>query len=79
MQIRKRKGESFDALLRRFNQRLQASGTILEAKSRRHFVRPISKNKRKKSKLRALNIGKNRQYLEKVGLLKEDARKGYKR
>jgi ribosomal protein S21 len=69
MQVKKRKNETFDALFRRFNQRLRSSGLLLEVRSRRHYKKPITKNKRRASKLRSLRVREKRTYLEKVGLL----------
>ncbi|MEK7665895.1 MAG: 30S ribosomal protein S21 [Patescibacteria group bacterium] len=73
-EAKRRKGESFEALLRRFNKRMQMSGGMLEAKKRRHFVRKPSANGRRASALRRLQIGVKRAYLEKVGLLVEEPR-----
>ena len=73
-ETKRRKGESFEALLRRFNKRMQMSGRMLEVKKRRHFVRKPSASGRKASALRRLQIGVKRAYLEKVGLLVEEVR-----
>lgn len=72
--VKRRKAESFESLLRRFNKRLQMSGQMLEVKKRRHFVRKPNRNLRRSSALRRLEMGTKRAYLEKVGLLVEEPR-----
>ena len=49
--VRKRKGEHFNAMLYRFNKRVRQSGILYEARKRRFFVRPESKNRRRSSAL----------------------------
>lgn len=73
-EVKRRKSESFEALLRRFNKRMQMSGRMLEVKKRKHFVRKPNQNGRRRSALRRLEMGVKRAYLEKVGLLVEEVR-----
>jgi len=72
-EVKRRKSESFEALLRRFNKRMQMSGRMLEVKKRKHFVKKPKSNTRQKSALRRLEMATKRAYLEKVGLLIEEA------
>jgi ribosomal protein S21 len=60
---RKRKGESANSLLYRFNKRVRQSGLIKESRKRRFTKRPVSKIKRRQSALHREE--KKREYLHK--------------
>ena len=72
VEVKKKKSESFDNLLGRFNRRIMQSGRVLEAKKVRFKAKKKNKNLRKKLALRRLKINSQREYLRKVGKLKED-------
>jgi len=77
IEVKRRKGETFDALLRRFQRRMQASGKILQAKKVRFHGKDPSRNKRRESALRREDMRKNYEYMFKTGQLKEEThRKG---
>ena len=46
-EVKKRKGESFDSLFRRFKQRLQLSGRVLQAKKIRFYKEEPNKTEMK--------------------------------
>jgi len=71
-EVKRKKGESFEGLLRRFNRRLIESGKILQAKKIQFFRRPQNKNAIKLSALRRKELREKREYLRKIGRLKED-------
>lgn len=74
VEYKRKKGESFEAFLRRFNKTLQLSGKLFEARKRK-FLNP-SKNKAKQ-KTYALISNKmraKRDYLRKIGKLPEDGK-----
>ncbi len=73
---KRRKGESFEGLLRRFSRRLQQSGNMLEARKLRFFSADPSKNKTKESALRRLQMKEKRDYLVRIGVITEDRRRG---
>lgn len=77
--VKRRKGESFEALLRRFSRRTSASGNILEKKKKRYHQDAENKNAQKASALRRMEIAEKREYLMKVGKLVEDKRRGRRR
>ncbi|MFH1252810.1 MAG: hypothetical protein V1664_00545 [Candidatus Uhrbacteria bacterium] len=79
VEVKRRKSESFDALLRRFTKRVQLSGRLLEAKKHRFHSRNKNKNSLKKSALRRLEISVHREYLLKTGQLTEEEQKKAKR
>lgn len=41
--VARKPNESFENLMRRFNRRVQQSGTLTDVKKRQYFERPISK------------------------------------
>jgi ribosomal protein S21 len=68
---KRRKGESFESLYRRFSRRMQQSGTTLEAKKNRFHADEPNKTRQKKSALRRLAVRIKREYLIRVGQLDE--------
>ena len=75
VEIKRKKGESFEALLRRFNQRTQSSGVILEVRKRKHHTKKPTKAKLKASAIARINTKVKRNYLEKIGMLPEEKKK----
>jgi ribosomal protein S21 len=69
---RRKKGESFEAFLRRFNKRLLQSGKLIEFKKIRYARREPSRNMMRKSALRRLEVRAEREYLKKIGQLPEE-------
>lgn len=77
VEVKRKRGESFEAMLRRFNRRLQLSGKVLEAKKIRFYKGPKSKTELKKSALRRLELQRHYEQLKKLGQLPEEqTRKG---
>lgn len=72
VQFKRKKGESFESFLRRFNKRLQQSGKLKEARKRRYHRDEKNRNARKESALVSLDLGKKKEYLRKIGKLKEE-------
>lgn len=72
IEVKRKKGESFEALFRRFSRRLQQSGKVLEVRGHRFFERTPNKNKVRDSALRRLEMGARREYLLKTGKVKEE-------
>lgn len=71
LEVKKRKGESFESLMRRFSKRLHQSGKALQAKKIRYHSRNVSKNTMKASALRRIQVTAKRNYLIKIGRLVE--------
>ncbi|MFA5075794.1 MAG: 30S ribosomal protein S21 [Patescibacteria group bacterium] len=71
-EAKRKKGESFEGLLRRFNRKLIESGKILQAKKIQFFQQPLSRTAVKASALRRKELREKREYLRKTGKLKED-------
>jgi ribosomal protein S21 len=72
VEVKRKKGESFESLLRRFGKRVQQSGKILEAKKLRFYSPKKSKNALRRSALRRLEIAAKREYLIKSGKMSEE-------
>ncbi len=79
VEAKRKKGESFESLLRRFGRRLQQSGKALEARKIRFHTSEPNKTKQKESAIRRIEIRDKREYLIRVGQLKEETRPVNKR
>ncbi len=75
LEVKRKKGETFDSLLRRFQRRMQASGKTLQAKKVRFHVKDKNRNKRRASALRRIGKRELYVYLTKTGQLKEQSQK----
>jgi len=71
-EIKRRKGETFDALLRRFQRHIQGSGKLLQAKKVRFNSKKQNRNKRRQSALYREEKRQLYNYLLKTGQLKEE-------
>jgi len=71
-EIKRKKGETFESLLRRFNKKLQQSGRLIQSRKIRFYERPKNKTKVRQEALRRKEIGEKREYLKKIGKLKEE-------
>lgn len=75
IESKRKKGETFESLLRRFNKRILQSGVVLQAKKVRFKTKPANKNLQKKLALRRLTIKAEKEYLRKIGKLVEEDNK----
>ena len=66
-ELKRKKGETFESLLRRFNKRMLQSGKLLQAKKVRFLEKQPNKNLAKKLALRRLQIRAKKEYLKKIG------------
>ncbi|MCX6740624.1 MAG: 30S ribosomal protein S21 [Candidatus Parcubacteria bacterium] len=73
-EVKRKKGETFESLLRRFSKRMIQSGKILQAKKIRFIQKPENKNLNKKLALRRLKIKTKKDYLKKIGKEVEETR-----
>jgi len=76
--VKRKKGESFESLLRRFTRRVQMSGRLLQAKKIRFHQDKPNKNKTHATALRRLKIRDEREYLIKTGQATEEELRGPK-
>lgn len=74
-EVKKRKGENFDSLMRRFRRSIQRSGRLLQAKKVRFRSDTPNKTARKRSALHRIAASEEHAYLEKIGKLPKDERR----
>ncbi|MEA3398322.1 MAG: 30S ribosomal protein S21 [Patescibacteria group bacterium] len=72
---RRKKGESFESFLRRFNKSLLSSRKLNEIRQKRYLQSKKNKNKQKEYALASMKIRRNNEYLKKTGKLKEKPRR----
>jgi ribosomal protein S21 len=76
-EIERKKGESFDAFMRRVKRRWLQSGKMLEARKVQFFIPNKSKNVQKESAILRVKKKKKMEYLRKIGKL-PDTEMSYK-
>ncbi len=72
VEFKRKKGESFENFLRRFNKKLKQSGRLYEARRKRYQEPKKTKRQVKQSALVGQKMRKEKEYLRKIGKLKED-------
>lgn len=70
--IAKREQETSSSLVRRFLQRVQSSGLLKEAKTKRFYQRPMSRNLRRAAALERNGMRQEFKRLWKLGRIKRD-------
>lgn len=79
-EVRRKKGESFESMLRRFSRRIQLSGRLIQAKKVRYYESPQTKREIRSSAIHRAKVRKTRDYLLRSGKLKEeDLQRGRRR
>lgn len=74
-EFKRKKGESFESFLRRFNKRMQQSGKLRLARKIQHIQPKINKSRQKKRALMGMKLRSKREYLKKIGKFEEEPRK----
>jgi len=72
VEFKRKKGESFEAFLRRFNKRLQQSGKLYLARQIQYLQPDKSRDEKRKSALIRKKFREGKEYLRKIGKLKEE-------
>ncbi|KKU47717.1 30S ribosomal protein S21 [Candidatus Uhrbacteria bacterium RIFCSPLOWO2_12_FULL_46_10] len=72
VELKRKKGETFESFFRRFNKRLQQSGRLFQARKVRFFERPKSKTRLKEAASRRAELRAKREYLKRIGKLPEE-------
>lgn len=75
VESKRKKGESFEVFLRKFNKRLQQSGKLFEVRKRQYFSSKTNKTAQKQRALVGQKMKAEKEYLRKTGKLKEDERR----
>lgn len=71
-EVKRKRGESFESLLRRFSRKVQASGRILQAKKIRFRSKTKSKSASREAALRREYLRARREFLIKTGAATEE-------
>ncbi len=71
-EAKRKKGETFESFLRRFNKKMMQSGKVLQAKKIRFLEKEPNKNLSKKLALRRQSIKAKKEFLKKIGKLSDD-------
>ncbi|MBI5077234.1 30S ribosomal protein S21 [Candidatus Falkowbacteria bacterium] len=72
IEVKRKKVETFESLLRRFNRRMIQSKLVLECKRKAHYKRPLSRNRQRANALSRKTYSEKRNYLRKTGRLPEE-------
>ena len=75
VETKRKKGESFESFLRRFNKRLLSSKKLREVRARQHVQQKTTKRKQKLRALVGKKLHAKREYLKKIGKYKEEPRR----
>ncbi len=75
LEVKRRKGESFDAMLRRFSRKTMQSGRLIQVRKTRYHAKPKSHNASKESALRGNQLREKYEYLQKIGKIDPNARR----
>jgi len=75
VEVKRKKGESFDSMYRRFIKRMQQSGKILEAKERKHLKPKKSETAKHTSALIGLKYRAKREYQRRIGKLEDEPKR----
>lgn len=72
VEFKRKKGETFESFLRRFNKRLQQSGRLYEARKKRYHSRSKNEAAKRKSALIGLELRDKKEYMRRTGKLKDE-------
>ena len=72
VELKRKKGESFESFLRRFNRSLIKSQRLSEARVRQYFTPKRNKRQQKEHALIGRKLREEKEYLKRIGKLKED-------
>ncbi len=75
IEVKRKKGESTEALLRRFSQRVQQSRILIKCKEAKFYAPILTKREIRERALRKEKTIKKREYLRRIGKLEETERK----
>lgn len=78
-EVKRKKGETFESLLRRFNKKIIQSGKVLQAKKIQYQKKEKSRPERNKTAVRRIKIREQKEYLRKIGMLKDEDNQNFKK
>lgn len=71
-EVKRKKSETFESLLRRFHKKIQQSGRLIQSRKIRFHEKAKNKTKVRREALRRNEIRIKRDYLKKIGKLKDE-------
>jgi ribosomal protein S21 len=72
VEFKRKKSESFESFLRRFNKTLIRSRKLKEVRGRKYIQKKRNKNKQKEYALVSKDLREKKEYLKKIGKLKDE-------
>lgn len=69
VEVKRKEGESFESLLRRFNRKIQQSGVLVRARKIQFYDPPKSRNLQRVSARRRAELTEERENLKRLGKL----------
>ena len=76
VEVKRKKGESFESFVRRFNKVLIQSGRLIQARKVRFHQKKKSKSQQRESALRKMDLVQKQEYLVRIGKLPPTPVKG---
>ncbi|MFH1668263.1 MAG: 30S ribosomal protein S21 [Candidatus Komeilibacteria bacterium] len=71
-EVKRKKGETFEALVRRFGKKIQQSGRLLQSRKIRYYNPNVNKTAKRAAASRRKEITEKRDYLKKIGKLVDE-------
>jgi len=75
-EVKRKKGETFEALVRRFSKKVQQSGRLIQKRKIRYHTKDKNKTASRSAAARRGEITSKRDYLKKIGKLVEENTRG---
>jgi len=67
IEVKRKEGESFESLMRRFGRKVQQSGILMRARKIRYYTRTKSRNLQRRSAVRRTELKKEREEAKRLG------------
>lgn len=71
-EVKRKKGETFEALVRRFSKKIQQSGRLIQSRKIRYYTSEKNKTAVRSAAARRNEISDKRDYLKKIGKLVDE-------
>ena len=79
VEFKRKKGESFESFLRRFNKGLIQSKKLFVVRKKQHLMPKKTKRQQKEYALKSMELRSKKEYLRKIGKLPEEETNKYNR
>lgn len=70
IEVKRKDGESFESLMKRFSRKVQQSGLLIRARRLRYHDRTKSRNLKRRSALRRIELKTERDEMKRLGFKK---------